>query len=394
MSNVIINDEYLSAIGDAIRTKNGTEDLIKPKDMANSILAITSGDIPEEAFNITGNCQLRFAYNGWNWFINEYGYNIKTKDIIILSSMFQNSTLLEAIPFEINCGNYSASTGVDASSMFSGCNKLRTIPKINNCKPSNIASIFANCHNIRYFPEDIGDWFDFSGFDNSTASYSFYQQNAMFQYCYSLRSIVNLMEFFKHENKVSSGAYSGIYYNTFSFCYTLDEIINFPINEEKWNNITATSNMFSNFIQHCQRLKNLTFETKEDGSPKIVKWKTQTIDLSTSVGYTSSRWNMVDYNSGITLDKQIKDASTYEALKNDPDCWTLDLQYSRYNHDSAVATINSLPDTSAYLASAGGTNTIKFKKDSGKLTDGGAINTLTEQEIAVATAKGWTVSLV
>ena len=103
---------------------------------------------------------------------------------------------------------------------------------------------------------------------------------------------------------------------------------------------------------------------------------------------------MVDYNSGITLDKQIKDASTYEALKNDPDYWTLDLHYSRYNHDSAVATINSLPDTSAYLASAGGTNTIKFKKDSGKLTDGGAINTLTEQEIAVATAKGWTVSLV
>lgn len=67
---------------------------------------------------------------------------------------------------------------------------------------------------------------------------------------------------------------------------------------------------------------------------------------------------------------------------------------SVYNHDSAVETINSLPDTSAYLASAGGTNTIKFKGDSGSATDGGAINTLTEEEIAVATAKGWTVTLV
>ena len=46
------------------------------------------------------------------------------------------------------------------------------------------------------------------------------------------------------------------------------------------------------------------------------------------------------------------------------------------------------------LATAGGTNTIKFKGDSGSATDGGAINTLTEEEIAVATAKGWTVSLV
>jgi hypothetical protein len=48
----------------------------------------------------------------------------------------------------------------------------------------------------------------------------------------------------------------------------------------------------------------------------------------------------------------------------------------------------SLPDTSTY-----GSNTIKFKGASGALTDGGAINTLTEEEIAVAAAKGWTVAL-
>lgn len=67
---------------------------------------------------------------------------------------------------------------------------------------------------------------------------------------------------------------------------------------------------------------------------------------------------------------------------------------ARYNHDSAVETLNSLPDTSEYLATAGGTNTIKFKGVQGALTDGGAINTLTEEEIAVATAKGWTVTFV
>ena len=81
-------------------------------------------------------------------------------------------------------------------------------------------------------------------------------------------------------------------------------------------------------------------------------------------------------------------------MKNDPDWWTMKVEYSRYNHDSAVATINSLPDTSAYLATAGGTNTIKFSGAAGSATDGGAINTLTEEEIAVATAKGWTCSFV
>ena len=122
--------------------------------------------------------------------------------------------------------------------------------------------------------------------------------------------------------------------------------------------------------------------------------KNQNINLSSTVGYASDNAPMLNYNSGITADKEVVDDATYQALKNDADWFSTNIAYSRYNHDSAVATINTLPDTSAYLASGGGTNTIKFKGESGSTTDGGAINTLTEAEIAVATAKGWTVSLV
>lgn len=73
-----------------------------------------------------------------------------------------------------------------------------------------------------------------------------------------------------------------------------------------------------------------------------------------------------------------------------------DYQFKRvkdsvYNHDSAVKTINSLPDTSAFLAEAGGTNTIQFHSDQGANTEGGAIGNLTAEEIAIAAAKGWTV---
>lgn len=109
---------------------------------------------------------------------------------------------------------------------------------------------------------------------------------------------------------------------------------------------------------------------------------------------------------GITQEKRVSDATTYEALKNDPDYYVYNnntqtydgkqvkvgLLYSRYNHTSAVETINSLPDCSAYCAEINNTNTIEFKKYSGALTDGGGVNTLTEQEIAVATNKGWTVA--
>ena len=98
--------------------------------------------------------------------------------------------------------------------------------------------------------------------------------------------------------------------------------------------------------------------------------------------------------AGITIDKEVKDEETYQALKDDPDWFSTKEAYSRYNHTSAVNTINSLPDTSAYLATAGGTNTLKLKGASGSSTTAGGVNTLTEEEIAVATAKGWTVAFV
>ena len=124
--------------------------------------------------------------------------------------------------------------------------------------------------------------------------------------------------------------------------------------------------------------------------------KSQTINLSNAfqVGWTSFPSDIYNYNSGITKEKEVKDDATYQALKNDPDWYATNESYARYNHDSAVNTINSLPDTSAYLATAGGTNTIKFYDDSAIGTDEGPASNLTEEEIAVATAKGWSVALV
>jgi hypothetical protein len=133
----------------------------------------------------------------------------------------------------------------------------------------------------------------------------------------------------------------------------------------------------------------------ENGKPYEVELGKQTLDFS-YVGNFSANSN---YSSMIgkelKFEKMIKDDATYQALKDDDEAWSIKTEYSFYNHDSAVETINSLPDTSAFLATqAGMTNTIKFKGTMGSLTDGGAINTLTEEEIAVATAKGWTVSFV
>jgi len=86
----------------------------------------------------------------------------------------------------------------------------------------------------------------------------------------------------------------------------------------------------------------------------------------------------------------VVDATTYNQMKNNPNWWSASLAYSRYNHTSAVETINTLPDTSAVENNG---NTIKFQAGAGSGTDEGGIDDLTTAEIAVATAKGWTVSI-
>ena len=123
----------------------------------------------------------------------------------------------------------------------------------------------------------------------------------------------------------------------------------------------------------------------------VATWKNQSIDLTNEVGYASTTYTDMTsrYNSGITEDKEVKDDATYQALKNDEDWYSKDFKYSRYNKTSAIETISTLPDVSA-----GSGNTIKFRGGCGSLTDGGAINTMTDAEIAVAAAKGWTVSFV
>jgi hypothetical protein len=149
--------------------------------------------------------------------------------------------------------------------------------------------------------------------------------------------------------------------------------------------------VYSSFVFYNAR--KIIFDM-DNGKPYEVELGKQTLDFSGGVG-NFSKFSNPSSSLEVKFEKMIKNDATYQALKDDDEAWSNKIEYSFYNHDSAVETINSLPDTSAFLATQEGiTNTIKFKGTMGSLTDGGAINTLTEEEIAVATAKGWTVSFV
>lgn len=417
--------ETFTNIANSIRLKTETTDKITPENMPSMIEGITTGgnvaelsitsngtyrapegidgytpvivnvpqdgSPPAEALVITGDCGYRFANGGWDWFINQYGHQMTTDNITQCNYMFSNSNVKE-IPFEINITRTNWSS-INFANMFYRALYLETLPKINCSHYSKYDSMnymFYYCWRLRYLPEDIEDWFDWSVVDADTSQYGF-SNNNFFNGCYSLRKIP--MGILSHGGP-NKGYSTSIYDSLFTACFVLDEVVDLP--NPHYNATWGGGSWYNAFdctFDNCYRLKRLTFKMP-DGAPYVVKWNYQIIDLSKKLGWASDNNSIIGYNSGLTTATKITDDATYQQLKDNPDSWTTDINYSRYNRTSAVETINSLPDASAYVAEKGNPNTIKFTGASGALTDGGAINTMTEEEIAVATAKGWTVTFV
>lgn len=361
---VVINSEVLKTM--------------TPERMADEINALPVAPTVNDLV-LTGSCSNRFYGGGWDWLIEKYGNMITSNKIYNTNTMFAECNV--DIPFEINCDSTQQTYMGNMFQKYKG----NTIPMVHTAKPSTISNFASEANNVREFPEGFAEDWDWSVHTSGSGLYTGPKQE-MFGRCYSLRKLP--MELLKYGNPNINVTYNQ-FYGMCKYCASLDEIVDLPNPhiQSVWNNSSAYNQAFKDMLVGCYRLKNFTFAEMEP-----VSWALQTLDLS-QAGYGSSDNEVILYNSGITTDKKVSDDVTYQALKDDPDWYTLDYNYSRYNHDSAVATINSLPDCSVYQTSSGkGANTIKFKGAAGSATDGGAINTLTEEEIAVAAAKGWTVA--
>ena len=397
MAIVTTDNQYYTAIANAIRGKNGTETTYKPADMAAAITAllVDSSEKLETILHLSGDCSYKFYQGAWDNILNLFGDSITTSSVTNTQQMFYTSNAFQ-IPFKINMVNNI----LNFKEMCRVMRRLAEVPQISvlltttpNIGDIDFQYMFSGCPKLREANGLFEDETQLEVLKNVKISnaYSTPVYSQIFSDDNSLRTVPSWwykLRISEESSVYPSNSYC-LYDRAFYRCYVLDEIINIPVIKTQGN---MTSNMFDGMVQENGRLKNFTFELN-NGVPYEVNWKSQTIDLSRGVGYLSTGSGIITTgNTGLTFEEQINSDKTYNQFKNNPNSWTTKPQYSRYNHDSAVATINSLPDTSAYLASAGGTNTIKFDGDAGSATDGGAINTLTPEEIAVATAKGWTVT--
>ena len=322
--------------------------------VASKNVAYEMSDIPaptQQELHFSGNCSNQFK-KGWGWFIDKYGKYITTSGLTDISYMFSNCEAKE-IPF-----------------------------KLNGTINDNISNLFYLCDNVKTIADDCLNGIKLP---TTTSSLRYIQAKSMFENCSSLRKLPQLDFLGGLKDCLPSSYFYSFYQNTFRWCNCLDEITNIPVIYD-W---ATNRNWFNDETFHyCQRASRITFGTVYNNN----KWIYQVVDLSNEVGYCSTAGNIT--TSGIPYAKGVNDDTKYQALKNDPDWFSIGWNYSRYNKVSAIETINSLPDCSALAMSQNATNTIKFRGNAGAKTDGGAINTMTEEEIAVATAKGWTVSFV
>lgn len=293
------------------------------------------GYIPTaEELTFTGDCPNLFANNRFNWILKHYP--VKIINCSNANHMFFKSTRLSG---DLSKVTIQLTKCDDASGMFYQIGALQSLPKVEGEIIDDMSNLFSGAE-IQEIPDN---WFDNISFSNIRSCNNLFRDSSLTK-CPPLDWLKNI--------NFSSRVYNFYYQYLFYHCPQLVEITDIPCIDLS----QFSGNKFLYIANSTYHLKKFTF--KANGQP--VNWSNQTLELDNQVGY-----------SGYQSDK-----------------W----YYSTYNHDSAVETINSLPDTSAYLAETGGTNTIKFKRDAGKYTDGGAIGNLTAEEIAVAAAKGWTVA--
>ena len=364
-----INDTHLTSIADAIRSKNGETSRYTPADMPAAIGRISGGGGIEKKTLIYTNQNVEsLLTNDWLYYFGKY---------------------IDSI--ELNCNLTQDINGYSYVNFCRDNNKVTSIPNIKfvidgSLYPSKSSSEikfdsgFSRNERISSFDNVT---IETKGLNNSNGYWGGSYSN-LFKSDYSLINSPNFLTQINH--KYPYKPISSVYMYLFQNCSSLKQA-KLPVGEY------LTSNKFESTFSNCVRLSHITFML-ENNSPIILTWHWyhQTINLS-KVGYGKDALTKnIPTEELYPVNKQITDSVSYENLKNDLKAWTLDSNYSFYNHDSAVETINSLPDTN-YSASKG-VNTITFLGSAGSATDGGAINTLTEEEIAVATAKGWTVTLI
>ena len=377
MADYLIKDATLTNIADAIRAKKSSTDTYTPAEMATAISSIETGggggELTEEDLTFTGDLRYFNYYGRMSKLIKKYGSLMRFNDITNLSYAFNGNDSLNS-----DFSNWTINLSrCELTSCFESQGSIKAFPKFQGTVKS-LNCLFRYSNNIELISDDLFSADTKFIFNNWQNDYSY-----IFTDCRKLKKVPlwfgNMT--FTVDKDLNYSPYSMIYNNTFFNCYKLKELI-LPIIPSP---AKLRSNCFMDTFENARSMRKFVFAPPPAGNESVL-WTEQTINLADGeCGYDS-------FASG---SKVIYNDETYNLYKNDPDARAQTLEYSFYNHDAALETIRSLPYAQFVdIPNSELQNVITFYGESGSATDGGAINTLTTAEIAIATNKNWTVSFV
>ena len=399
MSYSLQNTTSLTSLADAIRSKTGDSASMTVEEMITAVNSITTGggsssvgeiNIPRlQYWNYQGQSSEMIAA-----LFDRLTFNLESS---VLTYAFQNNTYFTNFPADWRDKTIYVSGGgnenLNLSYFLQYDQNVKYLPKI-IVSDINLATIQMQCafygtRLVKIDNDAIPQDLIATGSENSCCSQ-----------CNYLREVP--------ENFMANSVYTGTAFpnqNSRSMCHhmydnatLLKQVIGAPIFGQITS--TGTTNRFDSMFNNNNALHHLTFYMP-NGAVGVMNATNQTIDLSNTIGYFSSTITTDILNRLEDEDRAnviiISAANNNATVANMQNLNSLaeGLEYATYNRQSAIETINSLPDTTAAIAAKGGTNTIKFKSGAGSAYgDLYNMSNLSAEEIAVATAKGWTVELV
>ena len=348
LSKVVVNaipDEYIIPSGEININSNGTYDVTDkasanvniPEKVLGTKSITSNGTYKATDDNVDGYSEVVVSTSGVN--INDYYYTNDTyyggiRKYIKEIPMLNTETLDTMYEFFAGCTNLTNIPNINTSKVtnmrmiFSGCTKIKTIPILNTEKVTNMQGMFTECTSLIEIPE----------LDTNNVV----DMSSMFSYCKNLKTIPTM-----NTNKVTT--MSMMFYN--SGITTIPEL--------DTSKVTSAYNMFYS-CHGLITIPKLNFENVNNVS-----------------GILSGASNVVNIGGFENLGK----AYLTNKSANYTNYGLVLTNCSKLTHDSLMNIINNLYD-------------IKTKGCQAQRLQLGPKNLakLTEEEIQIATDKGFNVS--